>query len=361
MKKILKKALTLMLGASLACTLAVKAGTPVLAAEGQTMLRVYNPNSGEHFYTASVAEKNHLVSLGWRDEGTGWVAPASSNTPVYRLYNANAGDHHYTVSQEERDHLVSVGWKYEGIGWYSDDAKTVSLQRLYNPNAVSGSHHYTVSEGERDFLISAGWRYEGIGWYALAAKQELPSYATPDTKEPYYVNGILIVNKKHALPATYAPGENAEAASQVKKLIADMQALGYNVSSSYSGYRTFGYQTTLYNSYVSKYGTAMADTFSARPGYSEHQTGLTFDLLHWDGTLIENDAAANWIAANAHKYGFIVRYPYGKEAVTGYQAEPWHLRYIGSQAADIYASGLCLEEYLEVEGGDYYETPLQEN
>ena len=101
------------------------------------MHRLYNPNSGEHFYTAADNEKDFLVSAGWKDEGEGWKAPEQSDTPVYRLYNANAGDHHYTLNATEKDFLVSVGWTYEGIGWYSDDAQSVPLYRQYNPNATA--------------------------------------------------------------------------------------------------------------------------------------------------------------------------------------------------------------------------------
>ena len=131
------------------------------------MYRIYNPNSGEHFYTANVAEKDKLVKLGWRYEGIGWKAPVKSNTPVYRLYNPNAGDHHYTRSIDERDYLVSLGWKYEGIGWYSDDAESVPLYRQYNPNAKAGNHNYTASKSENDWLVGLGWRYEGVGWYGV--------------------------------------------------------------------------------------------------------------------------------------------------------------------------------------------------
>lgn len=140
---------------------------PKVPVKNQTMYRLYNPNSGEHFYTARAAEKDHLVSVGWRYEGIGWTAPEISNTPVYRLYNPNAGDHHYTTSKTERDHLLLVGWRDEGIGWYSDDSKSVPLYRQYNPNARAGSHNYTTSKTENDFLVSRGWRPEGIGWYAV--------------------------------------------------------------------------------------------------------------------------------------------------------------------------------------------------
>jgi hypothetical protein len=138
-----------------------------IVAEAVPMNRLYNPNGGEHFYTASASERDYLVKLGWVYEGIGWTAPSSSNTPVYRLYNPNGGDHHYTASVEERDGLVKVGWVYEGIGWYSDDAKTVALYRQYNPNAQSGSHNYTTSKEENDMLVKVGWRAEGIGWYGL--------------------------------------------------------------------------------------------------------------------------------------------------------------------------------------------------
>lgn len=134
---------------------------------GISMHRLYNPNSGEHFYTASTDERDHLVGVGWRYEGTGWTAPASSNTAVYRLYNPNAGDHHYTTSEAERDALIKAGWNYEGIGWFSDDAREVPLLRQYNPNAQAGSHNFTTSRTENDHLVSLGWRAEGIGWYGM--------------------------------------------------------------------------------------------------------------------------------------------------------------------------------------------------
>lgn len=133
--------------------------------------RLYNPNSGEHFYTQDLKEKNHLVSLGWKYEGIGWTSPAkkSTNLPVYRLYNPNAGDHHYTKDLNESKVLQSLGWKDEGIGWYSlPDNKGVPVYRQYNPNAKqAGSHNYTKDKGENDYLASVGWSAEGIAWWAV--------------------------------------------------------------------------------------------------------------------------------------------------------------------------------------------------
>ncbi len=138
------------------------------------MNRVYNPNSGEHFYTADIKEKEALVSLGWQDEGFGWVAPENPVTDtdtnaVFRLYNPNAGDHHYTTKAEERDVLVAYGWKDEGKGWYSaTTADKVDVYRQYNPYANgAGSHNYTTDKAENDYLVSLGWIYEGTGWYGL--------------------------------------------------------------------------------------------------------------------------------------------------------------------------------------------------
>ena len=144
-------------------------GIPFVPLTEKLMYRLYNPNSGEHLYTSNSGEKDSLVSVGWKAEGTAWIAPDSSNTPVYRVYNPNSGEHHYTMSAAERDTLVGIGWNDEGIGWYSDDSQTTPLYRLYNPYAVgqyeAGAHHYTKDVNERNTCIAAGWRDEGIGWY----------------------------------------------------------------------------------------------------------------------------------------------------------------------------------------------------
>lgn len=137
----------------------------VHGAETTSMYRMYNPNSGEHFYTKDSNEKNQLWSVGWQYEGVGWNAPLSGWVPVFRLYNPNVGDHHYTRNKYEKDNLIANGWRDEGIGWYSEENETVPLYRSYNPNAKTGSHHYTVLKAEHDSLIRAGWRDEGISWY----------------------------------------------------------------------------------------------------------------------------------------------------------------------------------------------------
>ena len=137
--------------------------------------RLYNPNSGEHFYTADDGEAEWLVGLGWQDEGIGWIAPFGGDAPVYRLYNPNAegGEHHFTMDIGEAEWLQSLGWEFEGVAWFSDEAEGMPIFRQYNPNEFSNNHNYTADEGEAEWLIGLGWEDEGIGWYGLAEAEEV--------------------------------------------------------------------------------------------------------------------------------------------------------------------------------------------
>lgn len=185
---------------------------------------------------------------------------------------------------------------------------------------------------------------------------------TPETvSQPTIINGIVLANKKHPLPTNYNPGENPVARQKVNKLISDAQALGLNVSNQVSGFRAYSTQASLYNNYVAAHGKQEADRFSARPGYSEHQTGLVFDLIDNQGQLLgaegtseSSKKAAEWLEKNAHKYGFIVRYKPEFVEKTGYMEESWHIRYVGEDVAKtIHERNISLEEYLNAPGGDY--------
>ena len=164
---------------------------------------------------------------------------------------------------------------------------------------------------------------------------------------------IVVANKHYPMSKDYNPGENPTAKAELLKLIAAMQQAGFPISDHYSGFRSYETQTQLYQDYVNKDGKAEADRYSARPGYSEHQTGLAFDLIGTNGDLVTEEKAAQWLLDHAADYGFVVRYLKGKEKETGYMAEEWHLRYVGKEAKEIAASGLSLEEYYGFEGGDY--------
>lgn len=133
------------------------------------------------------------------------------------------------------------------------------------------------------------------------------------------------------------------------KLVAAARAAGVTLRVG-SGYRSYTTQASLFASYVRRHGEAAASRFSSRPGHSEHQSGLAVDFAGADQTCwvddcFERTAAGKWLAAHAHEYGFILRYPKGKESITGYQYEPWHFRYVGRELAGaLHQSGLTMEE-----------------
>ena len=163
-----------------------------------------------------------------------------------------------------------------------------------------------------------------------------------------YVDGVLIVNKSYSLPEDYNPGLDATTEEAFNQLSADAAQEGLNLYIG-SDFRSYSYQVDVYESYCETYGWQQADTFSARPGYSEHQTGLTIDCNTIDDAFGQTEEAV-WLADHCADYGFIVRFPDGKEDITGYQYEPWHIRYVGVDIArEIMSKGLCLEEYLGVD------------
>lgn len=181
---------------------------------------------------------------------------------------------------------------------------------------------------------------------------------------------LILVNKQHAVDASYIPEDltpieyfaadrsaqsrfmRKEASEQFHQLVEKAKESGFELVMT-TAYRSYEFQNTLYTNYVKNYGQEEADTFSAKPGQSEHQTGLAVDIstptVQYRLTSeLGETAEGQWMAEHAHEFGFILRFPKGKEDITGYQYEPWHLRYVGQPAADeIYEQGITLEEYLE--------------
>ena len=186
---------------------------------------------------------------------------------------------------------------------------------------------------------------------------------------------LIIANKKHKLPDGYEPADLAfpevemrynnwtmrwDAAVALEEMFAAAQADGVSLVMG-SGYRGEEFQKTLYDGYVAEGGKDYADSISSRPGYSDHQTGLATDLCGQDTAYdlsqdFENTEEGKWLAANAYKYGFIMRYPKGKQEVTGYAYEPWHFRYVTKEEAKkIHDAGanMTFEEFYGLSGGDY--------
>jgi D-alanyl-D-alanine carboxypeptidase len=180
------------------------------------------------------------------------------------------------------------------------------------------------------------------------------------------VSPWVVINKARPLePQDYVPPELLalagipgggdqflipEAADALGALYAaaDASGAGFRISTAY---RSYNQQAGIYNSYVRAWGRAAAETYTARPGYSEHQTGRAVDIYTSEECKLKacfsDSAAAHYVAAHAHEYGFIVRYPAGKDAVTGYRHEPWHLRYVGPElATEMFTTGpSTMEEF----------------
>ncbi len=193
-----------------------------------------------------------------------------------------------------------------------------------------------------------------------------PKYSLSKASSPW-----VIVNKKRPLPQNYVPelvnpnvprtgsptSENMMlspvASSKLEELFKQASKDGINIRFA-SGYRSASTQAGLYNSYVTNNGQTNADKFSARPGHSEHQTGLAADIVSQTNYCYLEQCWAEtkesqWLADNAHKFGFAVRYLQDKQNITGYDYEPWHLRYFGVQlATELYKSKLTAEEYFNL-------------
>lgn len=169
-----------------------------------------------------------------------------------------------------------------------------------------------------------------------------------------YIDGVLIANKTYGLPSNYGSGLTAETKNAFSKMEAAFNSEKEESNRWLwisSGYRSYWDQKSIYNNYVSRDGQANADTYSARPGHSEHQTGLAFDLNTIDDSF-SNTYEGKRVHDNCYRFGLILRYPKGKENITGYIHESWHLRYVGNElASKLYNGGdwITLEEYYGID------------
>lgn len=148
------------------CAVPLEGDNCPLCQDKVNMYRMYDPHSGEHFYTGSTQEKMDLLLAGWKYEGIGFTFPRHSGSPVHRLYDPVYGEHLYTMDESEKAALMAAGWNYEGIAFNSDPDCQVPQYRLHNPYATRGAYHFTASTVERDYLISLGWEDQGVGWYS---------------------------------------------------------------------------------------------------------------------------------------------------------------------------------------------------
>ena len=249
--------------------------------------------------------------------------------------------------------------------WTSSDTKIATVDMYGHITGISGGECYVTLSSKKDPSKEVTIKVTVAGASNLSNTTESPGTTENNNKTPepqqlaeapapskingegfHYEGDVLIVNKTYSMPASYDPGALDPTCNEwFNKLQNGAAKDGINIYPS-SGYRSYSYQQNLYNDYAAKDGVEKADTYSARPGHSEHQTGLAIDVN------IVNDAfigtpEAKWIEEHCWEYGFILRYPRGKQAITGYKYEPWHIRYVGSETSKKIhdAGGITLEEY----------------
>ncbi len=224
------------------------------------------------------------------------------------------------------------------IEWSSSDDKIASVDNGKITLNSIGDAIITVKTKDEP-VISKSIVVSSYKIYPAPAKYNMDGLT--------YIDGILLVNKKYTVPQGFAPGVNATALNAFNDMKREAAKYGFNLV-ILSSYRSYSLQAGLYQKYTNLYGEEYASTISAKPGTSEHQTGLAFDISSLEQSYGDT-AEGKWLEKNCAKYGFIIRYQKSKENITGYVYEPWHIRYLGTvKAQEVTQSGLCLEEFLGV-------------
>ncbi|MDO4926970.1 MAG: D-alanyl-D-alanine carboxypeptidase family protein [Turicibacter sp.] len=332
--------------------------------------------NGKWYYLNS----SGVMQTGWIQEGNKWYYLCDSGAMAIGWAKVN-GKWYYLNSSG----VMQTGWIQEGNKWYylkSSGAMVIGVEK------IEGTYYYFNSAGVMQKNL--GSIFDINKYNQLISSGKSPSYALnyvlhPNVKTNFYKDIRVLkdpsslttlVNKNFRLPSNYVPADlvlldvplynnspsnlanymRSEAAVALKNMFNTAQSeKGYKLVAR-SGYRSYKTQETLYNNYVSTKGQVWADTYSARPGHSEHQTGLAIDITSptVNNSLSDSfgtTAEGKWVAQNAHRFGYILRYPQGRQSEVGYEYEPWHLRYVGVEiATEIYNSGLIYEDYVLEKG-----------
>ena len=296
------------------------------------------------------------------------------NSDIFKKENL---DLYLNVNYIEKDDFIDKINNLADIGYKLDEIKLILLKVKYEDIGYILESGYI--DNISDYLnvenLDAQKLKRYIDYYNNNSSKDLKTvinYVNMDMdKEPYIDykivedpnNLLVLVNKYNKLNDDYKPSDlerintnysirnlylRKEAKEAFEALCRDASSLGLSIR-AISSYRTFDYQKGLYDNYVSVNGIEEADTYSARPGFSEHETGLATDVMGSNGNYTKFDETNEytWVINNAHNYGFVIRYPKNKEEITKYKFESWHLRYVGKDAATyMHENNLCLEEYL---------------
>lgn len=292
------------------------------------------------------------------------------------LYDEAYLDEYSDIEYNDNKNFANILTTFLPLGYSGKEINYIfklsnkNIEKLSKSEYIDITNYYNISNFNVDnidrynqYYESNNYSYQDVVTY-VNINLDLKAYSV--TKEVEDPNNLLVlVNKYNFLPNNYKPedltyvpgayGNNVPMREVIKEPFIELQKAaeeekGIKLKPT-TAFRDQNFQKTLYNNYVAKDGVDAADTYSARPGFSEHQTGLAIDLKN---TLIStstrlNDSDYEWLKENAYKYGFIIRYPKEKIDITGYQFENWHIRYVGLEAAKIiYENNLSLEEYIDL-------------
>ncbi len=292
------------------------------------------------------------------------------------LYDENYLEEYSKIEFNENDNFQDIittflpkGYSGEEINYLFNLSDT-NLEKLKEKDYLDLKNYYQIKNFNVDnfdrynaYYAQNNYSYEDVVTY-VNIKLDLPVYTdTTTVSDPDSL--LVLVNKYNCLPKDYNPkdtetlpgayGNNVPMRKVAKEALEKLQeAVTKEINIKLlptTAYRNYNFQNTLYNNYVAEDGVKAADTYSARPGCSEHQTGLAIDLKNpaTPSSYRLNESDYEWLKANAYKYGFIIRFPKNKEFITGYQEENWHIRYVGEEAAQIiHDNNLTLEEYLDL-------------
>ncbi len=292
------------------------------------------------------------------------------------LYDEAYLDEYSDIEYNDNENFASILTTFLPLSYSGKEINYIfklsnkNIEKLSKSEYIDITNYYNITNFNVDnidrynqYYEPNNYSYQDVVTY-VNINLDLKAYSV--TKEVEDPNNLLVlVNKYNFLPNNYKPedltyvpgayGNNVPMREVIKEPFIELQKAAEEeigiILKPTTAFRDQSFQNTLYNNYVAKDGVEAADTYSARPGFSEHQTGLAIDLKN---TLISsstrlNDSDFEWLSNNAHRFGFIIRYPKEKVDITGYQFENWHIRYVGLNIAKtIYENNLTLEEYIDL-------------
>lgn len=320
-----------------------------------------------YFYFSSHKLENKEVKNTMKEENPSKTLEVARETTDYQeKYKNDYQEIHY---QEEKDFikkintLLDLNYKADEINKIYAYIKEENILKLLNLEKVNLDPYYQIKNFEVDKIPE----YENYQEKYKTTLEEAVLKVNIGLDHDFYTQiqdienkdeYTVLVNKYHSL-GDYAPTDlkslsydskyqlREKAADAFEKLVSAAKLENVFIR-PYSAYRSYTYQTGLYDRYVKRDGKSEADTYSARPGHSEHQTGLAVDV--WtEGKQEITVKDAEWLKQNSYKYGFIIRYTRENQNITGYIAEPWHLRYLGIEiATDVVEKNLTYDEYYDL-------------